>query len=77
MPSTVRLAVIAFIAALFPTAACAYIDPGTGSLLAQTLIATLLTVGVAIRVYSQKIKRFINAIARRLRSDPKMDDSQR
>ncbi len=33
----------------------AYLDPGTGSLLIQLLLAGLLGVGVAVKVYWKKI----------------------
>jgi len=35
----------------------AYLDPGTGSLLIQLLLAGLLGIGVAIRIYWKKIKK--------------------
>ena len=36
--------------------AYAYLDPGTGSIIAQVIIGTLVGAGVAIKVYWQKIK---------------------
>ena len=36
--------------------AYAYLDPGTGSIIVQMLIGTLVGAGVAIKVYWQKIK---------------------
>lgn len=36
--------------------AYAYIDPGTGSMVAQMLIGALVGVGVAIKVYWYKLK---------------------
>jgi hypothetical protein len=59
------LGVIAFVAVIFPTAAYAYIDPGTGSLLAQMAIASVLTFGAAIKFHSQRIKGFLNTLVRR------------
>ena len=61
------LGAIAFVAAIFPTAAYAYIDPGTGSLLAQMAIASVLTLGAAIKFQSQRIKGFLKSLVRRFR----------
>ena len=36
--------------------AYAYLDPGTGSIIAQMLIGTLVGAGLAIKIYWQKIK---------------------
>lgn len=35
-----------------------YLDPGTGSMLIQILLATLLGAGVAIRIFWRNIKAF-------------------
>ena len=40
------------------------VDPGTGSLLAQTAIASLLTFGLAVKFHSQKTKTFIRGLDR-------------
>jgi hypothetical protein len=61
------LGVIAFVAAIFPTAAYAYIDPGTGSLLAQMAIASVLTLGATIKFQSQRVKGFVKTLLRRFR----------
>jgi hypothetical protein len=36
--------------------AFAYIDPGSGSMIVQMLIGTLVGAGIAIKIYWQKIK---------------------
>jgi hypothetical protein len=36
----------------------AYLDPGSGSLLIQIILASLLAIGVATRIYWKKIKGF-------------------
>ena len=36
--------------------AFAYIDPGSGSMIVQMLIGTLVGVGIAIKIYWQRIK---------------------
>jgi hypothetical protein len=48
---------IAFVyLAVFPTDAFAYLDPGTGSLFVQSLIAALAAVGYGLRVYWSRIR---------------------
>ena len=37
-----------------------YLDPGTGSLITQLLLAGLLGIGVAFRIYWDKIKGLFN-----------------
>ena len=41
---------------IFISNAFAYIDPGTGSLILQMLLGALFGIGIAIKVYWQKIK---------------------
>ena len=36
--------------------AYAYLDPGTGSIIAQMIVGTLVGAGIAIKIYWQKIK---------------------
>jgi len=36
--------------------AFAYIDPGSGSMIVQMLIGTLIGAGIAVKIYWQKIK---------------------
>jgi hypothetical protein len=43
-------------AALFPPEALAYLDPGTGSLIVQSLIAALAAVGYGLRLYWSRIR---------------------
>lgn len=40
---------IVFLGLLFPTEAYAYLDPGTGSLVIQSIIAALAAAGYAVR----------------------------
>jgi len=49
------LVLLAFFGAYIQSA-YAYIDPGTGSMVAQMLIGALVGVGVAIKVYWYKLK---------------------
>lgn len=53
------LALAALISLLFPTDALAYIDPGSGSLIFQTLIAALAGIAYAVRVYWAKIRSWL------------------
>jgi len=41
---------------LFVSDAYAYLDPGTGSMIVQALIAALVGVGITIKVYWAKIR---------------------
>ena len=36
--------------------AYAYLDPGTGSVIIQVLVGTLVGVGIALKIYWQKLK---------------------
>lgn len=47
---------VAAIALLFPADAWAYLDPGTGSLFIQSLIALLAAAGYGVRVYWSRIR---------------------
>jgi hypothetical protein len=77
MPNTTRfqtldatraaLCLLALLAA--PATANAYIDPGTGSLLFQSLLAVLFGVGVAFRKLRIWLARFWAFILRRPRPD--------
>lgn len=40
--------------------ASAYLDPGTGSMLVQALIAVLMGLGLTIKIYWQRIKDYIH-----------------
>lgn len=48
------------VALLLPSTAQAYIDPGTGSLLVQALVAAGLGVLMAVRMYWARIKSFFS-----------------
>jgi hypothetical protein len=63
-----RLLVIAsFIWAIFPTQAYAYLDPGTVSLVVQTVIVFFVFLGVFIRSQSRRVKELVKGLSRRLR----------
>lgn len=44
---------------LFPVYSYGYIDPGTGSYIFQIIVAAMVAVSFAVKVYWQKIKGFI------------------
>ena len=47
------------ISMFFPMEAFAYLDPGTGSLLLQGVIAGAAAIGIAIKLYWNRILRFL------------------
>jgi hypothetical protein len=63
--------------------AYAYIDPGTGSMLLQGLIAAVAAAAIAIKLYWQKVKAFLFGRGEKARSPtddgregPEEDDSR-
>lgn len=58
-----------------PTTAFAYIDPGTGSIIIQGLVATIAAIGIAGKLYWQRIVRFFRREApmRKESVDPDAD----
>lgn len=44
--------------AVFPIAAQAYLDPGTGSMLLQVILGGVAAVGVALKLFWYRIIRF-------------------
>lgn len=55
------LAVMTVLACSLPTVAYAYLDPGTGSMLLQALIAAIVGGAIAIRAYWGKIKHLLSS----------------
>ncbi len=56
---------LALFALLFAFNAYGYLDPGTGSLLIQGLIAALLGGGMAIKLFFHRIKQFFATVLRK------------
>ena len=54
---------------LFSTKTFAYIDPGSGSILLQAIIATIAGAGTAISIYWKKIKLFFTKIFKKKTND--------
>lgn len=61
-----KLSLCCFILAFFPfvfvSQAYAYLDPGTGSMVVQAVIAALAAAGVALSVFRRKLRSFIARI---------------
>lgn len=51
---------VALLQILLVRDAQAYVDPGTGSLIFQVIIATVVGVGAAVRLYWERIKTFLS-----------------
>ena len=47
---------------LFPQAAHAYIDPGTGSFLLQILIAALVGTALSVKIFWNKVKNLFKKL---------------
>ena len=56
------LTLFVFCTAISAEPAHAYIDPGTGSMIAQSITAAILTAGALVGVFWRSIKNFILAI---------------
>jgi hypothetical protein len=67
-PTPLLLVTLAAVLAVFPETANAYIDPGTGSLLVQSLLATIAAGLVFGRTAWHRIKAFFRG-----RRDPPRD----
>ena len=63
------LGVISLLALTFPNAADAYIDPGTGSYIFQTIIAIIVGASFTLKIYWKKIKTFLTSIFSRRNSN--------
>jgi hypothetical protein len=50
------------VAMLFPGRVYGYIDPGTGSYIFQIVIAAFVAVSFAVKVYWNKIKKFVSGL---------------
>jgi hypothetical protein len=53
--SYIFLLVVAWVT-IFPSDALAYLDPGTGSLIVQSVIAALAAIGYGLRLYWGRIR---------------------
>jgi hypothetical protein len=53
------LAILVLCSWLAPTRALAYVDPGSGSILIQVVIAAVVGIGVTVKMYWRKIKAIL------------------
>jgi hypothetical protein len=60
MPAKLSIFILLSVAAaLIPASAYAYVDPGTGSLVFQGLIAAVLGVGLTLKLSWRKIRKLL------------------
>jgi hypothetical protein len=59
-----RLIVVALLALLLSSPAYAYLDPGTGSMLVQGLIAALAVVSAAVATFWTRIRQLFSGRAK-------------
>ena len=67
-----KLAVILlsiFLVLIFVNQSYAYIDPGTGSMLVQTVLAAIAAVSVSIGIFWHRIRSFLNRLFNRNRNE--------
>ena len=50
---------LSFVSLIFPDNAFAYLDPGTGSYIAQMVIACIVGASFAIKLYWKRIKQLL------------------
>lgn len=70
-----RLVAVALFLALASAPAHAYLDPGTGSMLVQGLVAALAVASAAVAAFWTGIRRVLSG--RRKRGDPEHHDATR
>jgi hypothetical protein len=71
-----ELAVLGFLLLFvigFPASANAYIDPGTGSYIFQTIIAVVIGASFTIKLYWNKIKTFLTSLFSKGTTDDKRE----
>jgi len=63
--NTLRIFLL-LIPGLFITDAFAYLDPGSGSMIFQAIVGALIGVGIAVKIYWEKLKyKFTSSFARK------------
>jgi hypothetical protein len=61
---------------MFPQPAYAYLDPGTGSLIIQVVVAALLGAAFTVKVYWRNIKTFFaNRFSNKAQTEETHDDT--
>jgi hypothetical protein len=64
------LSMVGVLGLIFPTDAFAYLDPGTGSMVVQTVIAVLAAAGYALRVYWRRVQQLFKRSSESERTPP-------
>lgn len=55
-----KIGLLVFIVIFFPVRAFAYLDPGTGSMLVQALLAAVAAVSVSIGMFRRRLQAFFS-----------------
>ena len=72
-----RPAIIIFVIACFISApAYAYLDPGSGSIILQGLLAAIAGALAAIKLYWNKLKGFFQSLAGKKKNSEKKNDHE-
>ena len=69
MKELVGILMSIFIVLIFVNQSYAYIDPGTGSMLVQAVLAAIAAVSVSIGIFWRRIRSFIDRLFGRNRND--------
>ena len=70
MAALCKIVAILFFLSAWPGVTFAYVDPGTGSILIQGLIASIAAVGVTLKIYWHRIVDFFK------REEPQQESAQ-
>jgi len=62
MKTTKRFLTIILVYLVTPMSSYAYLDPGTGSALIQLLLGGILTLGLTIKMYWYRLKRYLKGM---------------
>ena len=65
MKSFSNLILYTFFGVFISFPAQAYLDPGTGSLLIQGILAAVTSIGVALKLYWSKIVKLVNSMKKK------------
>ena len=58
-----------FLVLIFVNQSYAYIDPGTGSMLVQAVLAAIVAVSVSIGIFWHRIRSFLDRLFNRTRNE--------
>ena len=64
-----------FLSMIFSTSAYAYLDPGSGSMIIQAIIALIAAVGVSMGIFKDRLRSYFNKLfSRKKTGGPESDD---